>query len=116
MLKTNENQNDYKYFKLNIVGGYYGINNYDMFTKFIEAINNSKFFLRYVLIVSGTSANKILNYCYNYPYIDDIIIFCYLKNNYNYLKQINKIKLITNSFNDVISYLKKKYIQKMNLI
>jgi len=85
MLTNKENQKYYKYFKLNIVGGYYGINNYDIFTKYIEAINNSKMFLRYFLIISGSKAIKILNFCYNYSYIDGIIIFCYSKDKYKFL-------------------------------
>jgi len=115
MLTNKENQKYYKYFKLNIVGGYYGINNFDIFTKYIEAINNSKMFLRYVLIISGSKANKILNLCYNYSYIDDIIIFCYSKDKYSFLAQLDKIKLIANSFNDVISYLKTKIYTKNEL-
>ena len=34
-LTNNENQNYYKYFKLNVVGGYYGIDLFDMFTEYI---------------------------------------------------------------------------------
>ena len=107
-LTNNENQNYYKYFKLNVVGGYYGIDLFDMFTEYIEAINKSKIFLRYILIISGSDSIKVLNYCYNYKYIDEIIIFCYMQNKYDYLLSFPKIKLVTTSFNDVILYLKNK--------
>ena len=107
-LTINENQNYYKYFKLNVVGGYYGIDNFDMFIKYIEAINSSKIFLRYILIVSGSNSFKVLNYCYNFKFIHKIIIFCFLENNYKNLLSNKKIELITNSFGKIISYLKNQ--------
>ena len=107
-LSSKENQNYYKYFKLNIVGGYFGINTFTMFTKYIDAINRSKIFIRYILIVSGPKSIDVLKYCYNYKYIDEILIFCNNINYYNPLKSLNKIKLVTNSFYNIVSYLKRK--------
>lgn len=103
-----ENQNYYKYFKLNIVGGYFGNNNLNMFKYYIDAINRSKIFIRYILIVSGSNSVNVLNSCYNYKFIDDILIFCNNINNYNYLRKYNKIKLVTNSFETIMRYLKSK--------
>ena len=107
-LTNEENQFYYKYFKLNVVGGYYGMDNFITFTNYIEAILKSKVFLRYILIISGSDSNKILNYCYNFKFIDEIIIFCFIQNKYDYLLSNSKIKLVTTSFNDVILYLKNK--------
>ena len=74
-LTNNENQNYYKYFKLNIVGGYYGIDNFDMFIEYIKEINNTINFLRYFLIVSGSNSNKVLQYCYNSNILMKLLFF-----------------------------------------
>jgi hypothetical protein len=51
---------------------------------------------------------NIIKCCYNYKYIDDIIIFCNRVENYNIFKKYNKINLVTNSFHNIIQYLKRK--------
>lgn len=107
-LTNNENQKYYKYFKLNIVGGYLGINCLNMFTYYINAINNSKIFIRYILIISGSNSINVLKLCYNYKFIDEVLIFCNNINNYSYLKSYDKIKIVTNSFYVIARYLKSK--------
>ena len=107
-LKAEENQAYYKYFKLNIVGGYVGIYNISLLIRYLNDIYNSKKFLRYTLIVSGSQSMNILKKCYDLEFIDDIIIFCSNPNLYSSLKSFNKISLISNSFGNIVNYLKKK--------
>ena len=107
-LTTEENQNYYKYFKLNIVGGYFGINDFNRFKKLINAIQCSKVFVRYVLVVSGSKSMDVLNYCGKCKFIDDIIIFCNNTYLYNNLKKNYKINIVTNSFLDIVQYLNNK--------
>ena len=115
-LTNKENQNYYKYFKLNIVGGYYGINNLIMLHEYIKEIKNSKIFLRYILLVSGSNSSQVLEKCYFDQFIEEIIIFCFKINDYTNLLSYQKIKLVTNSFKDIISFLKKDIIPRKNLI
>ena len=79
-----------------------------MLQKYINAINNSNLYIRYTLIVSGSKSIDVLNYCYKYKYIDDVIIFCNNTNYYNQLKSYPKINLVTNSFATIIYHLKNK--------
>ena len=112
-LRNNENLGYYKYLKLNTVGGYYGIDNFEILKKYIETIKKAPIFLKYILIISGSTSEKILNYCNDYNFIDECIIFCFLKHKYQNMKKYKKVKLITNSFKELTSYLEKKnYTQK----
>ena len=114
-LTNKENQNYYKYFKLNIIGGYYGINNLVMLHEYIKEIKNSKIFLRYILLVSGSNSSQVLEKCYSDQFIEEIIIFCFKINNYTNLLSYPKIKLVTNSFKDIISFLKKRHYPEKEL-
>ena len=92
-----------------VKGALFGIGDYSLLKKVVELINNSDY-PPFILITSGSSAEKILPELHNEKFIYDILIFCYNINKYKYLQsKYSKIKKIENlDFDNILEYLKKK--------
>ena len=92
------------YFKSNIYGTFYGINNFNLFMYVCQKIKNiPKYF---ILISSGYYAEKLYNYCaqMNIDNIYSYYIFCKHKEKYLLLKQrYPKLKNIFTSFDELVS-------------
>ena len=58
-LKNEENTEYYRYFSINIVGSYYAFDDFDMFKYFISKLNKSSFCCSYILMTSGSEAEKV---------------------------------------------------------
>ena len=92
-----------------VKGALFGLEDYSLLKKVVELIKKSDS-PPFILITSGSSAEKILPELHKENFIYDILIFCYNLNKYIYLKkQYSKIKLIENrDFENIINFLKKK--------
>ena len=89
-LKNPENLNFYyKPTKLNVVGGYHGIDDFEIFKKYMEKIKNNLNKIHYILITSGSASEKIMKYCHDFEFIKEIIIFCGYLNKYKKMYDIN---------------------------
>jgi len=90
------------YFKLNIYGTFYGINNFNLFQYVCQKIKNiPKYF---ILISSGYCAEKLFNYCaqMNMNNIYSYYIFCSSIEKYLPLKQrYPRLKNIFNTFDEL---------------
>jgi len=115
-LKNEENTEYYRYFSINIVGSYYAFDDFDMLKYFISKLNKSSFCCSYILMTSGSEAEKVLEEFNKYDFLIEFIIF-YFKGKYDYLKdKYNKIKLITKKFNEIAKFLQSKKFSKKDLI
>ena len=61
--KSVENNNNCAYFKLKLKGTFYVMNNFKLFKYICYLINKRS--KKFILICSGSSANKAFEYCYN---------------------------------------------------
>ena len=114
-MKNSENIDYYKRFKLNVVGGFHAIDNFEIFKKFIEKMKNNPNKIHYILVTSGSASEKIMKYCHDFEFIKEIIIVCYDLRKYKKMYDKNtemgqkfyKLKLISASYSQVEDYLSK---------
>ena len=114
-MKNSENIDYYKRFKLNVVGGFHAIDNFEIFKKYMEKMKNNPNKIHYILVTSGSASEKIMKYCHDFEFIKEIIIFCGYLNKYKKMYDINtemgkkfyKLKLISANYTQVENYLSK---------
>ena len=97
--KTAENNNYCSFFKSEVDGTFYGINNFELFTYICHKIQQDN--KQFILICSGSCAKKIFDYCsqINIEQIPIYYIFCMKSSNYQHLKSVYpKLKEIFTSF------------------
>ena len=115
-LKNEENFEYYRYFSVNLIGCYCPFDDFDMLKLFLTKLRQIPFSPSYILMTSGSEAEKILKEFNDIEFIDDVIIF-YLKiESYHQLKKsYNKIKVVTNEFDKIVKFLKTKHFPKNDL-
>ena len=104
---TRENKFLYDDLQLNVVGGFYGVRDLNMFNMLIKKLEKNN--LPFILLTSGSVFQKISLQINNVNFIKNIVIFCLNKNKYSLqYKNDKKVELITNSILEVKNYLRKK--------
>ena len=107
--KSQENVNIYNKLKLEVLGGFFGVQKVDILIKLLsrlEGLNTS-----FTLISTGSSFQKVEKFCCKLNCIQQIIIYCFDLDKYNSLYiQNNRVNLISNQINDINLYLKTKSI------
>ena len=111
------NKENYKYytkFKADVVGGFFAMDNIEIFKKYLEAINKKN--IPFIIISSGTSGKDIIPICKKYSFIKEVIIFCKeTKNHEHLLKEFpNYVKKIFTKISQVYEYI-KSFGQKGNI-
>jgi hypothetical protein len=82
---------------MNINGTFYGCHYFELFKTVCEKIKNNQ--KEFILITSGSSAQKIIEYCSKFKFIREYYIFCFNLEKYQALmNQYPKIKGIYNEF------------------
>ena len=122
-MKNSENIDYYKRFKLNVVGGFHGIDNFEIFKQYMEAMKKNPNKIHYVLVTSGSASAKILSYCHDFEFINEIIIFCMYLEKYTKMydkntelgKKYYKLKLISADYSKVEDYLSEKKFDKAEI-
>ena len=122
-MKSSENIDYYKRFKLNVVGGFHGIDNFEIFKQYMEAMKENPNKIHYVLVTSGSASAKILSYCHDFEFINEIIIFCMYLEKYTKMydkntelgKKYYKLKLISADYSKVEDYLSEKKFDKAEI-
>ena len=122
-MKNSENIDYYKRFKLNVVGGFHGIDNFEIFKQYMEAMKENPNKIHYVLVTSGSASQKILSYCHDFEFINEIIIFCMYLEKYTKMydkntelgKKYYKLKLISSTYSKVEDYLSEKKFDKAEI-
>jgi hypothetical protein len=95
--KSEENNSNCSFFKMNNKGTFYGCHHMDLFKYICEQIKKSQ--KEFILICSGKRADEILNYCQNIDSIKYCCIYCRHKEFLNHLiGKYPKIKGVFNNF------------------
>ena len=78
-ITNSENYQYFNNFKVNIVGGFYGIDDINIFISYLEKIKEKE--IPFLVLCSGSGGKNIIPICKKYSFIKEVIIFCY---NYSY--------------------------------
>ena len=105
-MTNNENYGYFNTFKVNVVGGFYAIDDLDIFKNYLEKIKEKN--IPFIVISSGTSGKDIIPICKKYQFIKEVIIFCSnQKYNEHYIKEYpGYVKKVLTSINSVYNYIK----------
>ena len=121
LLDKEENNDNCSFLQINTKGTFYGCHNFDLFKNVCEKIKKGG--KEFILLSSGSSAEKIFNYCMNMKEIREFYIYCYLKEKYiPLLNKYSKLKGVYNNFSDLkeklysIKEIKSDIIKSSNLI
>jgi hypothetical protein len=74
-MRNEENYDYYINFKIDVVGGFYAIDNLDILKKYLETIKLKN--IPFIIISSGSSGKDVINLALNYSFVKEVIIFCY---------------------------------------
>ena len=105
-MTNGENYGYYNNFKVNVVGGFYAIDDLNVLKNYFEKIKEKN--IPFIVISSGTSGKDVISLCKNYSFIKEVIIFC-LNYNYNehYLKEYpGFVKKVFTSIGPLYEYIK----------
>ena len=117
------NEENYYYFnkfKIDVVGGFHALDDLNILKKYLDKIKNQN--IPFILICSGSSGKQVIPLCIKYPFIKEIIIFCFnYEKNKNYIKEYKGyVKKVLTDINSVYEYIKtfynksKKYKKEFN--
>ena len=103
-------QEKYKYFnnfKVNVVGGFYAMDDVNILKKLLQKIAEKN--IPFLVVSSGNSTEEIISICKEYSFIKEIIIFCkvYESNTHYINKYPGYIKKIVTSIGELYDYLKE---------
>lgn len=100
----NNNFGLYNRLKLEVSGGFFGVQNYSAFFNLLCEIENKDSSLdnSFILISTGSSFKKIEKLCNRSKKIKSIFIYCRYTNNYKYLEKFNsKVDLVSNNIYNI---------------
>ena len=111
-LKNKENSDNCAFFDMNTNGTFYGCHNFELFKIVLEKIKNNQ--KEFILITSGSSAEKIIDYCYKFQFVRECYIYCF--NLKKYLPLMNKYPKIKGIYNEFDKLKEKLYtIEPMDM-
>ena len=97
---SEENSDNCSFIEMNTNGTFYGCHNFELFKIVCEKLVKSK--KEFILISSGSCAQKIYDYCSNIKEIREYFIYCFLKEKYMPLmNKYPKLKGVYNSFSEL---------------
>ena len=101
-----ENYEYFNNFKVDIVGGFYAIDDINIFKNYLEKIEKKQ--IPFIVLCSGSAGKDIIPICKKYSFIKEVIIFCF---NYSYNEHYIKeypgyVKKVLTSIDSVYDYIK----------
>ena len=103
-LLNKENSDNCSFLNMNMNGTLYGCHYFDLFKIVCEKIKRNK--KEFILITSGSSAQKIFNYCSDINEIREYFIYCFKEEEYKPLmKEYPKLKGIYSKFKNLVNKL-----------
>jgi len=108
-MRNEENYDYYINFKIDVVGGFYAIDNLDILKKYLDTIKLKN--IPFLVISSGSSGKEVINLTLNYSFVKEVIIFCY---NYEYNKHYLEeypgyVKKVFTNKESLYNYIKQFY-------
>ena len=114
-LLNKENSDNCSYLSMNVNGTFYGCHYFDLFKIICDKIKRNK--NQFILITSGSCAQKIFNYISNINEIREYFIFCFDEEKYkSFMNIYPKLKGIYSNFYNLIDKLYSLSPIKMNNI
>ena len=80
-MTNSENYGYFNKFKVDVVGGFYAIDNLDILNDYLQQADYKN--IPFILITSGSSGKDVIPICKKYSIVKEVIIFC---RNYEYNK------------------------------
>ena len=105
-ITNSENYEYFNNFKVDVVGGFYAIDDINIFKNYLEKIKEKK--IPFIVLCSGSAGKDIIPICKEYSFINEVIIFC-LNYSYNehYIKEYpGYVKKVLTSIDSVYDYIK----------
>ena len=114
-MTNSENYGYFNNFNVDVVGGFYAIDDIDIFRKYLEKIKRD-----FIVVCSGSAAKDIIPICKNYSNIKEVIIFCMNRSYHeHYIKDYpGFVKKVLTSIDSVYEYIKSfgdKYKDRIDL-
>ena len=116
-----ENSDNCSFIEMNTNGTFYGCHNFELFKIVCDKLKKSG--KEFILLSSGSCAEKIFQYCSNMNQIREYYIYCFLKEKYMPLMdKYSKLKGVYNIFSILkeklytIKEIEMNYINSSNLI
>lgn len=107
MEKSEETHSYFKFLKNNVQGVYFACHNFDSFQKICRIIKQLPEKPKFILMTSGSTAEKIYSYCLHENCFQEAMIFCFYREKYlPLMKKYSKLKAVCNDFFDVQNRLK----------
>ena len=105
-ITSKENYDYYINFKIDVVGGFYAIDNIDILKKYLDTIQLKN--IPFIVISTGSSGKEVINLCLKYLFVKEVIIFC---SNYKYNKHYLEdypgyVKKVFTDIEPIYDYLK----------
>ena len=105
-MTNSENFEYFNNFKVDVVGGFYAIDDITIFRNYLEKIKEKN--IPFIILCSGSAGKDIIPICKKYSFIKEVIIFCL---NYSYNEHyINEypgyVKKVLTSIDSVYDYIK----------
>ena len=107
LLSSSENNENCSILKMITLGTFYGVHNYSLFKYIIKRLPDESN-KRFILISSGSAANKVFKYCEicAKKNISKFYIYCFDKSKYqNLMDKYPRLKGVFNDFDELISAL-----------
>ena len=119
-LTNKENYYYFNKFKIDVVGGFHAADDLNILRKYFDNIKSKN--IPFILICSGRSGEQVIPLCIKYPFIKEIIIFCFdYEKHKHYIKDYpGYVKNVLTDIDSVYKYIKhfcnknKDYKTKFN--
>ena len=99
----------YNKFKIDVVGGYFGIDDLEMLVEYLEALKNKN--IPFIVLSTRKSGKDVIRICKKYAFIKDFIILC---------EDSNEYKNCITKYSDYAKYIYfsilSKYMVVLNLL
>lgn len=105
-MTNHENYGYYNKLKVDVVGGFYAIDNLEVLKLYLNKIKGKN--IPFIVISSGSNGKDVIPICKQYSFIKEVIIFCMnYKYNEHYIKEYpGYVKKVFTSLDSVYQYLK----------
>ena len=105
-MTNSENYGYFNKFKVDVVGGFYAIDNLDILNDYLQQADYKN--IPFILITSGSSGKDVIPICKKYSIVKEVIIFC---RNYEYNKHYiddypGYVNKVLTSISSVYDYIK----------